>query len=726
MSSRRIGNYQIIDYIGSGGFGSVFKAEDVNTPGRIVAIKELHKKHTRNSSIKQRFFQEAIAMARLDHPNLPRLYTFGEDNGSYYLVMEFLSGHPLTEQIQRDGAIAPARALSLLAEVLEGVSYAHRNGIIHRDLKPDNVFLMNEGDRLRVKVLDFGIARIVGGENLTLTGESFGTPNYMSPERITGSQSIDQRTDIYALGIILFEMLTGKAPFESKATDPALYWSEMRTRHESEPLPSMAPFGVPEEIERIARKATAKLVEDRYTTADEMLADLRKLESAGSAVAIVGTSARIQLATAPAAAEVFVDNISRGVSDETNGRILIESLAPGLHSVRVSKAGYSDYRISVSLEENRQTELQVALAARATMAMPQMEDTGLVDAKTIKIESGDEIKTALFVVEGLPSDSTVFVGDKAVAQAGDDGRATIKLNPGVHEIQVTAPNGDGAKSMVTVSSQDTGSMNTIKMPFEPASVVTQPMTSADREPARPGKRLAAAAVLAILLALIVVGYFVLRGPEREKAQAQTPQQLEANAPVADTEKALLDAQQAAEAQQRTAEAQQRAAEAQQRTAEAEARRKELEAADEEKRAAEKEAQKQPATAPAPAPATPPEPPRQPPAQADACIDVLVVSPTGEPLPRMKVAVFAGGNLSGGSTNANGRWGRCGATPGQVVRVEVIGMRRGTLGVRQRVIEPGKNEFVIRVNRAPQIGSSQDKPQGLPQDGPKRPRRFRRP
>ncbi len=89
-------------------------------------------------------------------------------------------------------------------------------------------------------MLDFGIARIVGGENLTLTGESFGTPNYMSPERITGGQSIDQRTDIYALGIILFEMLTGKAPFESKATDPALYWSEMRTRHETEPLPSMA------------------------------------------------------------------------------------------------------------------------------------------------------------------------------------------------------------------------------------------------------------------------------------------------------------------------------------------------------------------------------------------------------------------------------------------------------------------------------------------------------
>ncbi len=712
MSSRRIGNYQILDYIGSGGFGSVFKAEDVHTPGRIVAIKELHKKHTRNTSIKQRFFQEAIAMARLDHPNLPRLYTFGEDNGSYYLVMEFLSGHPLTEQIQQDGAVPQARALAILAEVLEGVSYAHRNGIIHRDLKPDNVFLMKDGDRLRVKVLDFGIARIVGGENLTLTGESFGTPNYMSPERITGGQSIDQRTDIYALGIILFEMLTGKAPFESKATDPALYWSEMRTRHESELLPSMAPLGVSEELDRIARKATAKRIEDRYTTADEMLADLRKVESAGSAVATVETSARLALATAPGAAEVFVDNISRGVSDEANGRIMIESLAPGLHSVRVSKTGYSDYKISVSLEENRQTDLQVALAARATMAMPQAEDTGPVDAKTIRVESRDEIETALFVVEGIPSASTIFVGDRAVAQAGDDGRATIRLNPGVHEIQVTAPSGVGAKRMVTVTGQDTGSLNTIKMPLEPAAVVTKPMSSAvtDREPSRPGKKLAAAAALMILLALVVAAYFVLRGPERSAAQANEPAaptdpQREAMAKTAaDSERAIREAQQAAEDQQRT-------------TAALKALQKEFEDFEEAKKAAEKEAQKQAGTAPTPAPVTP----RQPTAQADACVDVLVVGPAGEPLPRMKVALFSGGNLSGGSTDANGRWGRCGVAAGQAVRVEVIGPRRGTLGMRQRVVEPGKNEFVIRVNREPQMGQPLQGPKRL--DGMKRPRRY---
>jgi hypothetical protein len=631
-----------------------------------------------------------------------------------------LSGHPLTEQIQQDGAIEQSRALAILAEVLEGVSYAHRNGIIHRDLKPDNVFLMKDGDQPRVKVLDFGIARIVGGESLTLTGESFGTPNYMSPERITGGQSIDQRTDIYALGIILFEMLTGKAPFDSKATDPALYWSEMRTRHESEPLPSMASFGVPEEVEKIARKATAKRVEDRYTTADEMLADLRKAKSVGIAHATVGASARLAVATAPGAAEVFVDNISRGVSDEASGRILIESLAPGLHSVRVSKAGYGDYKISVSLEEDRQTDLQVALAARATMAMPQTEETSPVDARTIRGDGSDEIKTALFVVEGVPSESTIFIGSEAVAKAGDDGRATIRLNPGVHEIQVTAPSGIGAKRMVTVTGQDAGSLNTIRMPMEPADVVTQPMSTVDREPSRPGKRLAAAAALVILLALVAAAYFVFRGPDRSRAQADvasapTPQQVEGiNSVVVDSERAVRDAQRAAEDQQKSAEAERKAA------AEIESLQKELKAVEDEKKAAEKEARKLSSAAPTPAPAPQPDPPRQPPDQSDACVGVLVLSPSGEPLPRMRVAFFSGGNLSGGMTDSSGRWGRCGVTPGQTARVEVIGLRRGMLGMRQRVLGPGINDFVIKVNREPQMGPSLEG-----QKNPAGPRRQRR-
>src|ERR1044072_2600757 len=239
MSSRRICNYQTTEYIGGGGLGSVFKAEDVNTPGRIVAIKELHKKHARNPIIKQRFFQEAVAMARLDHENLPRLFTFGEDNGCYYLVMEFISGRMLSDQIHEGGPMQVELAAKIIAQVLEALSYAHRNGIIHRDLKPDNIILMDSGSSLKIKVLDFGIARMVGGENLTLAGEGFGTPAYMSPERILGASGDDPRIDIYSAGIILFEMLAGNPPYNSRASDPAVYWAEMREFHERTPLPSL-------------------------------------------------------------------------------------------------------------------------------------------------------------------------------------------------------------------------------------------------------------------------------------------------------------------------------------------------------------------------------------------------------------------------------------------------------------------------------------------------------
>ncbi|HUK90610.1 MAG TPA: protein kinase, partial [Blastocatellia bacterium] len=338
MTSRQIGNYRILDYVGGGGFGSVFRAEDLNSPGRIVAIKELHKKHSRSAVIKQRFFQEALAMARLDHPNLPRIYTFGEDNGSYYLVMEFVYGRPLSEEIQHTGPIPEQRAVQIITQVLEAVSYAHKNGVIHRDLKPDNIILTNDNGSPGVKVLDFGIAKMVGGENLTMSGEGFGTPTYMSPERIGGGSDLDRRTDIYSIGIILFEMLAGQVPFATKSTDPLFYWTEMRRLHESEPLPDLSSLGVSPGLQQVFRKAAAKRLEDRYSTADEMLAVLRGKSPTASLI----------LFTAPGQADIYVDNVLRGASDEA-GHATIDGLAPGVQNVRVSKAGYGVYNIDVAL-----------------------------------------------------------------------------------------------------------------------------------------------------------------------------------------------------------------------------------------------------------------------------------------------------------------------------------------------------------------------------------------
>lgn len=710
MSSRRIGNYQITDYVGSGGFGSVFRAEDVNTPGRIVAIKELHKKHTRNQVIKQRFFQEAVAMARLDHPNLPRLYTFGEDNGSYYLVMEFISGKLLSDEIHEKGPMRPDRAVTVLAQVLDAVSYAHRNGIIHRDLKPDNIILVGDGGSLRIKVLDFGIARMVGGESLTLAGEGFGTPTYMAPERMTGAAGDDPRMDLYAAGIILFEMLTGKAPFESKASDPAMYWVEMRELHQREPLPALAPFGVSGEIERIALRATAKPLESRYQSADEMLEDLRSLgATSADASTVVLSSSRLLVSTTPGGAEVYVDDVLRGRSDTVKGRLLVEELTAGLHSVRVLKEGFNEYRINVALEEGRQTDLQVAIPARATVAMPAAENTAAGGLDTIKLQGADEIKTAVLVVESLPAGTTLFVGSEAVAHAAEDGRATVSLKPGAHEIRATAPSGATATRVVSVTNQDTGALKTMTLPLTQATVTGGVLAAARPEQSRRGKQMAAAAVVILLLALAAAAYFVLRGPNRTQVESAStsappgttppPAQESSSAAQPGTQ---TDAKQASEDKKKAADARRQA---EQEAAAIEAQKKAAEAKD---KADKKDTSpQQPITSvTAPQPAVPAPPPAgdtvpQPAAAGrEGCLLVTVLDVDGEPATNVRVGLMdeSDGGRFNGRTGPKGHWQQCGLTPGHSVRVATLGPLGGLLNSQTAVVAAPRTFITIRLQR----------------------------
>jgi len=689
MSSRRIGNYQITDYIGGGGFGSVFKAEDVNTPGRIVAIKELHKKHTRNQVIKQRFFQEAVAMARLDHPNLPRLYTFGEDNGCYYLVMEFISGRLLSDDIRDQGAINCDRAVDVTCQVLDAVSYAHKNGIIHRDLKPDNIILIGEAGSPRVKVLDFGIARMVGGENLTLAGEGFGTPAYMSPERITGAAGDDPRIDIYAVGIILYEMLAGKAPFESTASDPVLYWAEMRDLHQSRALPSLAPLGVPAELEQVATRATAKRVEHRYQAADEMLADLKNLVGMHpNSATIVMSAARLLLATAPGGAEVYVDDVLRGSSDSARGRILLEGLSGGLHTVRVVKEGFNEYRINVLLEEGRQTDLQVALAARRTVAMPIAEDTAAAGLDTVRLQGPDEIKTAVLTLESLPAGTALFVGSKPVGHADEDGRATIKLDPGSHEIRAATPSGNTGMRIVTVT--DSTSTRTLTIPLGDPAVTTR-VSRVGAEPSGKGKQVAAAAVVILLLALAATAFFVLRGPDRNRAATESTATTSSSAPpTAGQETASKPAE------SKPADEKKAAVEAEKKPAETKT------AKDEKKEPApQPSAPVRPPTAPV---VIPPSQPQQssPPATAAACVMVTVVDASGNPVARARLALDQPDGGSAGPhvahTGPQGRMRQCGFVTGRI-RIGVFGPRGALIGGQQATLSAGENSVEIRLNRS---------------------------
>ncbi|MBI3650256.1 MAG: protein kinase [Acidobacteria bacterium] len=728
MSGRRIGNYLISDYLGGGGFGSVFKAEDTSTPGRIVAIKELHKKHTRSAVIKQRFFQEAVAMARLDHVNLPRLYTFGEDNGSYYLVMEFLSGKLLTDEIQDQGQLPMPQALTIIKQVLEAVSYAHRNGIIHRDLKPDNIMLLGEVTNPKVKVLDFGIARMIGGENLTMAGEGFGTPTYMSPERIAGSLEPDTRADIYSLGIILYEMLSGKAPFRSIATDPMLYWSEMRTMHESHPMPSLAALGVADEVERIIRKATAKTVDYRYATADEMLADLLPASehNTGAAANASATAAQLFVTTVPTAAEVYVDEMVRGASDATHGKLFIDALTPGLHSVRVCKSGYNEYRINVVLEDGKRTELQVPLAARSTVMMPLAgEATSPMDLQTVRMESGDNVATAMVMLEGIPAGSQVFVGAQALALAGDDGRATLQLAPGRHEVQVRTPTGETNKRIVTLTPEDSGSFRTMAMPFatgespmkatdatravEGANITAPSKVASTVVMAKPQvnapsptkKRAAMAAAVVLLLGLAASAFFVLRKPNINPLPGDTTTAAQNFTPPVDAQATPATAP--SDTAKSEAERQQWELQKKQLEAEKKALEKREQAIAEEKKGEHPQTET-PVQEPAPTPPAPVEPAVSTPSQTtdeSACVGVRVVGPGGQPAAQVKVVfVPSTGGGQQARTNLRGETHACGMIVGSQVRINVFALG-SQLASRDVTVSSNRVNVSIMIERLPE-------------------------
>src|SRR5271168_1378985 len=216
------GQYQILQKIGSGGMGAVYKALETEM-NRMVGVKILHPKLNSRKDLVSRFRREARAMSQLTHPNTVKVFMFGElEDGALYIIMEFLEGKNLNQSVRAEGAFPMERALPILINVCGALDEAHKAGIIHRDLKPENIFLV-QSDTLHdfPKVLDFGLAKVgerqlrPGSIMLTQEGMVFGTPEFMSPEQAQG-KTLDARSDIYSLAVILYEVLTGKLPFEAK------------------------------------------------------------------------------------------------------------------------------------------------------------------------------------------------------------------------------------------------------------------------------------------------------------------------------------------------------------------------------------------------------------------------------------------------------------------------------------------------------------------------------
>ena len=268
------GRYRVVRKLGTGGMANVYLAEDQEL-GRSVAIKMLDERHSQDEQFVERFRREAKNAAGLSHPNIVSIYDRGQAEGTYYIAMEYLEGRTLKELLIARGPTPLAVAIDYARQILSALGFAHRHGIVHRDIKPHNVVVAPDG---RLKVTDFGIARS-GTSQMTETGSIIGTAQYLSPEQAKGAP-VTPASDIYSVGIVLYEMLTGLVPFTG---DTPL---EIAMKHLSTtPLPpSEARPDVPHELDSIVLRALAKNPEDRYQSADEMDADLARA-SLGQAVA---------------------------------------------------------------------------------------------------------------------------------------------------------------------------------------------------------------------------------------------------------------------------------------------------------------------------------------------------------------------------------------------------------------------------------------------------------
>jgi serine/threonine-protein kinase len=277
------GQFQILQKIGSGGMGAVYKARQAGM-NRMVAVKILHPKLAARADLVERFQREARAMSHLTHPNTVKVLLYGQlEDGSLYIVMEYLEGKNLNQSVRTDGPMPVERALPILVQCCGALEEAHRAGIVHRDLKPENIFLCNQGGLNDFpKVLDFGLAKVTeremepGGMQLTQEGMVFGTPEFMSPEQAQG-KILTPASDIYSLAVILYEVLTGKLPFDAKSP---MEFIQLHVMKEPIPLDQRIPGKTfPPGLSQVISKALAKKLEDRYPSAAEFAAALKPYAS---------------------------------------------------------------------------------------------------------------------------------------------------------------------------------------------------------------------------------------------------------------------------------------------------------------------------------------------------------------------------------------------------------------------------------------------------------------
>ncbi|MCX6577171.1 MAG: serine/threonine protein kinase [Candidatus Aminicenantes bacterium] len=263
------GRYEVVEEIGSGGMGKVYRVFDKKIH-EMVALKLIRPEIGTDKEIVERFSQELKTARKIAHRNVCRMFDIGEEAGTHFITMEYVTGEDLRSLIKRIGQLTIGKTIDIAKQICEGLAEAHAMGIVHRDLKPQNIMIDREG---KPKIMDFGIARFFRTKGVTIPGTIIGTPEYMSPEQAEGKE-VDQRSDLYSLGIILFEALTGKVPFEG---DTPL---SIALKHKTElpPDPRKLNSQIPEDLNSLVLKCLEKDKGKRYQTAAEIIVELDKIE----------------------------------------------------------------------------------------------------------------------------------------------------------------------------------------------------------------------------------------------------------------------------------------------------------------------------------------------------------------------------------------------------------------------------------------------------------------
>ncbi len=268
----RLGRYELLSELGQGAMGVVYRAHDP-VLDRIVAIKTINLTLPKDelAEYEARFYQEARAAGGLNHPNIVTIYDIGKSERVAYMAMEFLEGEELRATLAAGNPLPLTQALDVVIQVAEGLAYAHERHIVHRDIKPANIMIVRDG---LVKITDFGIARMRTTEVKTMTGMIMGSPKYMSPEQVAG-QRADHRCDLFSLGVVLFETVTGEAAFQGDSIHGIMY----QILHSTPPPPSVRNPELPHIVDLVVAKALAKNADDRYQSAKELIEDLRECKS---------------------------------------------------------------------------------------------------------------------------------------------------------------------------------------------------------------------------------------------------------------------------------------------------------------------------------------------------------------------------------------------------------------------------------------------------------------